>query len=103
MGVDHHHWLLREGETVLVINLADLMWRPWRTRERIQNFMPCLGELDVDYVPKLGDDLVIGNLWKADGSARAFGETIDPSSFYDVESQTCYNSDVLTQHLKQLP
>merc|ERR1712194_587493 len=88
-----HHDLLKNGDKVLVINLADLLWRPWCNQARLNKFLPCLENINVSYVPQLDHDIYEENKWKADGSVVSFGKSIDPSSFYDLEEQQCLENE----------
>jgi len=87
--VRNYEYLKARGEPVLVVSLADLMWNPSRNLQRLEQFLPCLGKLDLNFVPKMGEDVVEGNSWKADGSVSSFGASIDPSPFYNVAKQEC--------------
>jgi hypothetical protein len=88
-----HRSMERHSMHVLVVNFADMIWKPDHTTKRINDFLPCLGKLDADYVPTLGKDVYPENEWKADGSIRQFGASIDPSRFYSVEKGTCLTDD----------
>lgn len=93
--VEDHRYLTGVGESVLVINLADLMWRGDRTLGRLQGFLPCGGPLDLDFVPRLGVDIFEGNMWKAPLSVRAFGRNTEPRGCcgYDLERRSCGGAD----------
>jgi len=89
--VDAHRYLTRIGVPVLVINYADLVWRPELTLRRLSSFLPCLGQLDIDFVPREGKDVFRGNKWKVSGSVREFGRRVDPERCcdYSVEQRRC--------------
>lgn len=56
--------------------------------------MPCLGELNLDFEPKLGTNIFEGNEWKVQGSVEAYGKQRDPDLFvYDVDEPRC-NSEI---------
>jgi hypothetical protein len=95
MLVESHKYLLQRGDPVLVVNYGDLLWSPSYTKGRLQHFLPCLGDLDFNYVPKLGEDIFPENQWKQDGSVLEFGATIDPEECcgYDVETKRCVSSN----------
>lgn len=86
-----HQYLRQIGEPVLVINYADLLWRTDYVTQRVEEFMPCLGSLDADYIPKKGSDVFPGNQWKIqDGTIREFGAKHESSSMgYDLMAGTC--------------
>lgn len=85
-----HRWLSDRTLPVLVINFGDLMWRSTRSAQRLEAFAPCLGPITATYVPQLGVDIFKGNGWKADGSVKAFGESIDPAALnYSVSNGHC--------------
>lgn len=85
-----HKYLTDHSQPVLVINMGDLIWRPERNVQRLEEFAPCLGSIDASYVPQLGVDIFEGNGWKADGSIKSFGETVDPAALnYRVGKGSC--------------
>jgi len=97
-----HKYLVSVGRPVLVINYADLLWHPIVTKRRLEAFLPCLGSLDVDFVPKLGVDIFPGNNMKISTGVQSYGEMIDPSEYNymlgDVENGTrgeCLVDDTL--------
>jgi len=90
------HKLLNGNRPVLVISLASLIWETARTKNRIQAWMPCVGELSMNYVPELNKDIFPDNRFKADGSVEAFGRAIDPASLsYNVETRECSDHALL--------
>lgn len=94
MGVLQDHvnqlnYMDSQGLSVLVVNFANLIWKPWATRDRLQNFLPCLGELNMNHVPTLGDQLYPGNLFKAKVSVSEYGQSVDPSKYYDNQKGKC--------------
>lgn len=91
--VEAHRYLDNFGYKIMVLNLADMMWKTDRANNRIKQFLPCLGELDFDFTPVLGKDIFPGNAWKADGSLKAFGASTNPweCCSYAVEEQKCYD------------
>jgi len=90
-----HKSLKKAGAKVMLINLGSLIWEPRRSKARIETLVPCLGEVDMDFVPLLGRDIVGGNEFKASGSVKEYGESIDPSGFYDVMSGQCTDESFL--------
>merc|ERR1712070_576557 len=92
-----HQYLKDQGEPILVVSLADLLWNPMRNKRRLEQYMPCLGELDPNFVPKNGTDIFPGNHWKAEGSVTSYGARTDPTGAYDRESGLCETeADILT-------
>jgi len=89
--VKSHKFLTERAVPVLVTNLADMMWKVPESKARMQSFLPCLGELDFDYVPVLNKDIYASNEWKADGSIQAYGESLDPLQCcqYNLEESSC--------------
>lgn len=85
-----HRGLTEQGVPVLVVSLADLIWNPERNRRRLQEFLPCLGELDMDFVPS--HNIIEGNMFKADGSVKDYGEHVSPKEIYDLEAGKCAGS-----------
>jgi len=90
-----HKKMKKAGHKVMVINLGSLIWEPMRSKARIERMMPCIGEVDMDFVPLLGRDIVKENEFKASGSVKEYGEKIDPSEFYDVMSGQCTDEFIL--------
>jgi len=97
--VQKHKYLVEKGEHILVVSVGELVWRPQRTQKRIEKFLPCMGELDMNYVPKLHRDIYNGNDWKAHGSVISFGEHVNPEQFYDVKTGQCLGENDLFQRL----
>lgn len=88
--MDAHQFLASMNAPVLVINFASLIWYPLLTVQRLEVFLPCLGPMNADFVPQLGVDIMEANEWKAQGSVRDFGASIDPGSCrYNVISHSC--------------
>jgi len=88
--VQAHEYLTYVSAPVAVVNLGDVLWSSKRTVRRLEKFAPCLGKLDDDYLPRIGRDLVRENNWRADGSVRVFGSSVDPNSLgYNVKKGTC--------------
>jgi len=88
---ESHKYLTSMGMPVVVVNLADMMWRPNESRRRLLDFLPCLESIDLGFVPSLGVDIFPGNEWKASGSIQAFGASTDPDQCcsYDAKEQAC--------------
>jgi len=93
--VESHKFLTENGVNVLVTNLADMMWRVKASKQRLEEFVPCVGDLDFDYVPKLNKDYFPDNEWKADGSVADFGRSVHPEKCcgYDVAQAKCTGSE----------
>merc|ERR1719162_1289383 len=85
-----HRYLRKQGVPIIVVSMADLIWRPSRTTKRMRHFMPCLGKLDADFEPTLGKEVLPSNMWKARGSVKTFGMQVDPHSLgYNLPRNTC--------------
>jgi len=93
--VASHKYLLDKGEPMMVLNMADLLWKTDYAKNKLETFTPCVGELNFDYVPKMGKDIYEENEWKAEGSVKAFGESVDPWDCcgYSLEENQCMTSD----------
>eukprot|EP00448_Togula_jolla_P019382 CAMPEP_0170590180 /NCGR_PEP_ID=MMETSP0224-20130122/11731_1 /TAXON_ID=285029 /ORGANISM="Togula jolla, Strain CCCM 725" /LENGTH=358 /DNA_ID=CAMNT_0010913957 /DNA_START=210 /DNA_END=1286 /DNA_ORIENTATION=+ len=76
--VQLHKYLRSVGRPVLVVNYADLVWNSDITKKRLENFLPCLGSLDMDYVPKPGVDVFPGNNMKISMGVKTYGQQSDP-------------------------
>mmetsp|Transcript_8326 Transcript_8326/g.18183 ORF Transcript_8326/g.18183 Transcript_8326/m.18183 type:complete len:364 (-) Transcript_8326:84-1175(-) len=76
--VQLHKYLRSEGRPVVVVNYADLVWNSDFTKKRLESFLPCLGSLDMDYVPKLGVDVFPGNNMKVSTGVKTYGQQSDP-------------------------
>mmetsp|Transcript_68884 Transcript_68884/g.149908 ORF Transcript_68884/g.149908 Transcript_68884/m.149908 type:complete len:400 (+) Transcript_68884:86-1285(+) len=89
--VHSHRAAVNKGAKISVVNMADLIWRPHRTATRLQEFLPCLGELDVDFTPTLNVHVFSKNRWKAQGSVRSFGERTNATNCcgYNTAFQQC--------------
>lgn len=100
--VDAHKYLTGQGEPVLVVNFADLIWQSTYTEERLNKFVPCLGTVDLDYLPVLGKDIFEGNGWKAQGTPREFGAAVEPKECcdYDLKTNSCHGS-LPSEHLDE--
>uniref|UniRef100_A0A7S0B9C9 Uncharacterized protein n=1 Tax=Pyrodinium bahamense TaxID=73915 RepID=A0A7S0B9C9_9DINO len=86
-----HRYFTEQGVPALLLNYADLLWRGDYVERRIGEFLPCLGSISVDYVPKLGVDVFLENDWKVKGSVRSYGARLDPQACceYNVSKSTC--------------
>mmetsp|Transcript_66720 Transcript_66720/g.145505 ORF Transcript_66720/g.145505 Transcript_66720/m.145505 type:complete len:391 (+) Transcript_66720:58-1230(+) len=73
-----HKHFKKLGRAPLVISYADLLWNPDFTQLRVEHYLPCLGSLDMDFLPKLGRDIFPKNEFKVSVGIRSFGEHIDP-------------------------
>merc|ERR1719329_1882812 len=64
-AVTTHQMLTRGDAPVLIVNIADMMWRSWRSQESLE-----------------------GNEWKMAGSIKSFGESVDPQACckYNIET-----------------
>jgi len=93
--VNSHKYLLEKGESMMVINMADLLWKTDYAKNKLEAFTPCVGDLDFDYVPQMNKDIFDGNEWKAEGSVKAFGQSVDPWECcgYSLEQNQCMTSD----------
>jgi len=102
--VEDHRYLTEAGEHVLVVNLADLIWRGEQTMGRLARFLPCAGPFDYDFIPRLGVDIFEGNNWKAPLSVRSFGQSVDPHDCcgYSMERLSCGsdNANLFSGHLE---
>ena len=77
---------------VLLVSLAELLWRPTRFEQLLAAFAPCLGRVDLSFHPRLGRDIYPENHFgHVDGSLRGYGESKDPVACcsYDVEAAAC--------------
>jgi len=66
------------GWPVLVISYADLLWKTDDTKKRLETFLPCVGSLDVGFIPKKGVDIFPANKFKTTGTIKSFGRKTDP-------------------------
>ena len=99
--VEQHRILQAGGKPVLVIDFSALLWDTQHETRRIQRFLPCLGDLDTDFVPQLGVDIFRNNSWKAHGSIKNFGAAMEPSECcrFDVRTWSCDCNDPLLANL----
>mmetsp|Transcript_55765 Transcript_55765/g.120519 ORF Transcript_55765/g.120519 Transcript_55765/m.120519 type:complete len:343 (-) Transcript_55765:103-1131(-) len=88
-----HQFLKEKGVPVLLINIADALWKQQQTLNRVKKFLPCAEGLDFGYMPVLDQDVWEGNDWKVEGSLRSYGHSIDPEECcgYDVKTSKCYD------------
>ena len=45
----------------MLLNYADLLWRPALVEQLVLRFAPCLGNVSAWFAPRLGVDIVVGN------------------------------------------
>jgi len=76
-----HRELRRRNVPVLVMSYAQLLWRPWSVERRAAVFAPCVGALNLSFVPRLGIDVFEENELKVDGSIRSYGASVPPETF----------------------
>lgn len=102
--VIEHEWMVQNGLDVMILNFGSVVFKPSVTAYRLQAFLPCLPNLSVDYIPRLGIDVYPGNDWKASGSVRSFGKSVDPVALgYDREAETCSGHYSFSQLLRNFP
>lgn len=99
--VEHEKWLMENallsyhkladaGRKVMVINIADVLFMGEYSKNRLQAYLPCLGELNFNFVPVEGVDTVKCNEWKAQGSVIDFAQTLDATELgYTIEDGSC--------------
>lgn len=102
-ATSNYHQLRKLGFPVLVVSLADMLWNQDFMQKRLEAFLPCLGGLDFDFVPQVGEHLSQCNMWKAAGSVKSFGASMDPlDNFgYDAKSGACRGRSDLFQLLPE--
>ena len=71
--VADHRLLILADEPILVVSYADVLWQPESVVSQLEDFLPCAGRLDADFVPQMGVDIFEGNHWKAVGTVRQYG------------------------------
>ena len=47
---------------------------------QVKRFAPCTGDVDLNFVPKLGVDISEANMLKIEGSIRSYGKSLAPES-----------------------
>ena len=75
----HRKWAL-DGIPVLMTSYAQLLWRPKSFVERVKHFAPCMGEVDLNFVPELGVDVEEANMLKTDGSIYDYSQAVRPET-----------------------
>jgi len=75
----HRKWAL-DGIPVLVTSYAQLLWRPNLFVERVKHFAPCIGDVDLNFVPQLGVDVEEANMLKITGSIFDYGQAVRPET-----------------------
>jgi len=79
MLVTLHKSLVDRGVPVLVFTYAQLLWQQEQLVGRVRRFAPCLGgDVDLEYIPKLGEDIFEPNMLKTEGSIRDYSELLTP-------------------------
>ena len=84
-----HRVLTSHGESVLVLNYADLLWDATAARRRIERWAPCAGALD----PSVNERLEVqrsGGHWKNAASVTTYATAHPPAaSGYDPRRGAC--------------
>ena len=75
----HRKWAL-DGIPVLVTSYAQMLWRPNLFVDRVKHFAPCIGDVDLKFVPQLGVDVEEANMLKIDGSIFDYGQAVRPET-----------------------
>ena len=93
--VETHRVLTSHGESVLVLNYADLLWDATAARRRIERWAPCAGALD----PSVNERPPVqrsGGHWKNAASVTTSLATAHPpaASGYDPRRGACIESVV---------
>eukprot|EP00448_Togula_jolla_P001163 CAMPEP_0170611684 /NCGR_PEP_ID=MMETSP0224-20130122/23319_1 /TAXON_ID=285029 /ORGANISM="Togula jolla, Strain CCCM 725" /LENGTH=363 /DNA_ID=CAMNT_0010937133 /DNA_START=45 /DNA_END=1136 /DNA_ORIENTATION=- len=65
-----------QGRAPLVLNYAHLIWHPDFAKQRLERYLPCLGSLDMDFVP----EEVPGTGMKITMGTQSYGNTFEPVS-----------------------
>ena len=76
---------------VLLLSLADALWRPARVASALLAFAPCLGSVDLSWTPRLGVDVYQANEFHVQSSLQGYGQVHDPRECcqYDVAAAQC--------------
>lgn len=95
-AVELVHWAKRVGARMIVLNYADLLWRPGIVSARLKALLPCVAdfEFDAQWTPKLHADIYPGNRFKPAGTTFSYGKAHPPASqCYNLEASSCNFSD----------
>ena len=90
--VKHVKWAKRVGARMVVINYADLLWRPGVAIARLKALLPCVADVGFDarWTPKESVDTYPGNHLKTTSSTFSYGKSHPPASqCYNLESSRC--------------
>ena len=85
-------WANRVGARMVVLNYADLLWRPGVISARLKALLPCVAgvEFDARWTPKLTVDVYPRNFLKTNGSAFTYGKAHPPASqCYNLSASAC--------------
>jgi hypothetical protein len=91
-AVELVHWAKRVGARMVVLNYADLLWRPGIVSARLKALLPCVAdfEFDAQWTPKLYADIYPGNRIKSVGTTFSYGKAHPPASqCYNLEASSC--------------
>eukprot|EP00448_Togula_jolla_P017887 CAMPEP_0170585528 /NCGR_PEP_ID=MMETSP0224-20130122/9262_1 /TAXON_ID=285029 /ORGANISM="Togula jolla, Strain CCCM 725" /LENGTH=383 /DNA_ID=CAMNT_0010909019 /DNA_START=33 /DNA_END=1184 /DNA_ORIENTATION=+ len=76
--VEVHKYFSDQGRPPMVVNYADMVWNPDYVQRELKKYLPCLGDVDMDFRPKLGQDVYEENKMKIDLGVKSYGMTQDP-------------------------
>eukprot|EP00039_Didymoeca_costata_P013066 m.193209 g.193209 ORF g.193209 m.193209 type:complete len:405 (-) comp15664_c0_seq5:1740-2954(-) len=83
---------MRENQApVLIVNYAELIWKPEVAEKRLHKFFECLPKgFNMSFVPHMGRDAFKSNKWKPKGSVQGFGEKKHPDNFgFSLADMVC--------------
>jgi len=76
--VDIHKYFASQGKPPMVVNYADMVWNPEYVQRELKKYLPCVGDLDIDYQPVLGKDVYPGNHMKIKSGVKSYGLSTNP-------------------------
>jgi hypothetical protein len=85
-------WAKRVGARMVLINYADVLWKPETAIARLKALLPCITRPGFNTVwkPKFNRDVFKGNNWKVKESIAKYSSKHQPyQSCYDLEAGRC--------------
>jgi hypothetical protein len=99
--IAYHRKLTYDHVPALVTSYAQLLWRPDDFVMRVKRFAPCTGDVDLNFVPKLGVDISEANMLKIEGSIISYGKAVEPETL-GVRADTRADTGACTAPAEEL-
>eukprot|EP00039_Didymoeca_costata_P017467 m.324177 g.324177 ORF g.324177 m.324177 type:complete len:340 (-) comp16540_c10_seq24:156-1175(-) len=95
---------IRHQAPTILINYAEMLWKPDKVAKRLHNFFACLPPgFNPDYVPVMEKDIFWKNMMKTHATIREYGRRHRPIQHgYSLADMICTNYGDVTEQDKEI-